>query len=158
MTGGKDGRRARMEAVMRRYFDGCNEAGADKMLSCFAPGAAHYFPAGAPQGPFLSPQAIADGWKEAVAKWGSRWTIDRLIIDEVRLEAAMEWTHWKTKPGVWLRGAEWYQFDEDLLITEIRAYYAAPAGEEPTVHELGDFDYANRGFPLEPPRIPGRDS
>lgn len=76
-----------MEAIIRRYFDGCNEADAEKMTSCFAPDGAHYFPAGAPQGPFLSPQEIAEGWQEAVAKLGSRWTIDRLIIDEPRLEA-----------------------------------------------------------------------
>jgi SnoaL-like protein len=97
-----------IENVIRTYFDGCNEANIEKMLSCFVPDARHYFPRGAPQGPFLSARAIAEGWKRAVETWGSYWTIDVLLIDEVRNEAAMEWTHFKTRTGLVLRGAELY--------------------------------------------------
>ncbi len=55
---------------------------------------------------------------------GSQWTIDRLVCDGH--EVAIEWTHFKTKVGEQIRGAEWYQFDSAGKITEIRAYYAAP--------------------------------
>ncbi|WP_368680682.1 nuclear transport factor 2 family protein (plasmid) [Rhodococcus opacus] len=36
--------RAQMESEIRTYFDGCNEANVDKMVSQFAPEAVHYFP------------------------------------------------------------------------------------------------------------------
>jgi len=148
--------RARIEQIIRVYFDGCNEANAEKMRSCFAPDAVHYFPKGAPQGPFIGAEAIAEGWKAAVARLDSRWTIDHMVIDETLGEAVIEWTHFKPKLGVYLRGDEWYRFNERGLITEIRAYYACPTTEPPAVHELGGFDYAGRGYPLEPPNVTRR--
>ena len=39
-----------LEATIREYFDGCNEANAEKMTNCFEPDGVHYFPAEAPQG------------------------------------------------------------------------------------------------------------
>jgi hypothetical protein len=50
-----------------------------------------------------------------------------------------------------VRGAELYPLNEEGLITEIRAYYASPTSNPPVNHELGAFDYAARGYPLEPP-------
>jgi hypothetical protein len=144
-------KREQIEKTIRTYFDGCNEANIEKMLSCFVPDAQHYFPRGAPQGPFLSARAIAEGWKRAVETWGSFWTIDLLLIDEVRNEAAMEWTHFKRRAGLVLRGAELYSLNEDGLITEIRAYYASPISDPPVDHELGGFDYDARGYPIAPP-------
>jgi ketosteroid isomerase-like protein len=145
--------RAQMEATIRTYFDGCNEADAEKMRSCLADDAVHYFPAGAPQGPFVGAEAIARGWREAVGRLDSRWTVDHVLVDEERREAVIEWTHFKPATGAHLRGDEWYRFDEDGLITEIRAYYACPPGSAPQNHELGGFDYAGRGYPLVPPAV-----
>lgn len=150
-------RRARMEEVVRRYFDGCNEADPAKMVACMAPGANHYFPDGSPFGVFRGADGIAKGWVECVEKLDSRWTVDRLAIDTVTNEAVMEWTHWKPKQGGFLRGVEWYRFDDEGLILEIRAYYAAPAHAGVLRHELGGFDYAGRGYPMESPRIARRD-
>jgi hypothetical protein len=82
---------------------------------------------------------------------GAYWTIDVLLIDAVRNEAAMEWTHFKTRTGLVLRGAELYSLNEEGLIMEIRAYYASPTSNPAVNHELGDFDYAARGYPIEPP-------
>jgi hypothetical protein len=152
-----DGARERMESVIRRYFDGCNEADEQKMLECLAPEAAHYFPDGAPQGPFLGSEAIARGWLRAVRELGSKWTIDRVLVDERAGEAVIEWTHFKPSAGVHLRGDEWYRFDADGRILEIRAYYACPPSGADRSHGLGGFDYSGRGYPIEPPVIPGRD-
>ena len=114
----------------------------------------HYFPAGAPQGTFASARAIADGWLRAVANLGSIWTIDRIIVDAPRLEAVIEWTHFKPKQGIYLRGDEWYVFSKAGLIREIRAYYACPAATDPVrSHELGDFGYAAAGYPGSPPGV-----
>lgn len=142
-----------MIETIRRYYQACNEANVEKMTECFAPNAVHYFPAGAPQGTFRGAESIANGWRDSVARLDSRWTIDWLVLDELMAEAAIEWTHWKPNQHVYLRGAEFFSFGPDGRITEIRAYYAAPAHDPPMVHELGDFDYAGRGYPTDPPNV-----
>jgi hypothetical protein len=150
----RDTTAAGLEATIRRYFDGCNEADADKITGCMEADAVHYFPAGAPQGTFVGAQAIATGWQRAVANLGSIWTIDRVLVDAAKLEAVIEWTHFKPKQSLYLRGDEWYLFSPAGLIREIRAYYACPATPQPArTHELGDFAYAARGYPLEPPPV-----
>lgn len=143
-----------LEATIREYFNACNEADAAKISACFEPDGIHYFPAGAPQGTFAGAQAIAAGWVKAVANLGSIWTIDRIIVDAPRLEAVIEWTHFKPKQGLYLRGDEWYVFSKRGLIREIRAYYACPpATAEKRNHELGDFDYRGLGYALTPPAV-----
>jgi ketosteroid isomerase-like protein len=150
----RDTSAAGLEATIREYFDGCNEADADKIMGCMVDDAVHYFPAGAPQGTFFGARAIADGWLNAVKNLGSIWTIDRVIVDAPKLEAVIEWTHFKPNHGIYLRGDEWYIFSPEGLITEIRAYYACPAATDPArSHELGDVDYEGRGYPLSPPQI-----
>ena len=150
----RDTSAAGLEATIREYFDGCNEASAAKMIGCMEPHATHYFPAGAPQGTFKGAASIAKNWISAVDKLGSMWTVDHVLADSQRLEAVIEWTHFKTKVGVYLRGDEWYIFSKNGLITEIRAYYACPtAVDPPRSHEIGDFDYAGRGYPLKPPPV-----
>jgi hypothetical protein len=146
---------AQLEATIRKYFDGCNEADIAKMTSCMEPDAAHYFPAGAPQGPFLGANAIAEGWARAVATLGSIWTIDRVLVDAAKLEAVIEWTHFKPKLGTYLRGDEWYLFSSAGKIREIRAYYACPPppAQTPRNHELGGVDYRGRGYPFTPPSV-----
>ena len=148
---------AGMEATITEYFDGCNEADFAKMVGCMEPEATHYFPAGAPQGTFAGAAAIANGWIAAVERLGSIWTIDRFVADPSKRQAVIEWTHFKPAQGIYLRGDEWYVFSERGLITEIRAYYAAPALLEPQSHMLGDFDYEGLGYPMTPPKIAGRD-
>jgi hypothetical protein len=83
---------------------------------------------------------------------GSRWTIEKVLAAPDGREAAIEWTHWKTAVGEALRGDEWYIFNEDVTkIREIRAYYASPVDKSQAVNQLHDFDYAGRGYHLEPP-------
>ena len=145
---------AGLEATIREYFDACNAADAGRIAACFEPEGTHYFPAGAAQGTFVGAAALGAGWVNAVKNLGSIWTIDSIIVDAPRLEAVIEWTHFKPKQGVYLRGDEWYLFSPKGLIREIRAYYACPAATgEARIHELGDFDYRGRGYPLEPPPV-----
>jgi hypothetical protein len=145
---------AGLEATIREYFDACNAADATRIASYFEPDGVHYFPDGAPQGTFKGAAAIAAGWVNAVANLGSIWTIDNMVIDAPRLEAVIEWTHFKPKQGVYLRGDEWYLFSPRGLIREIRAYYSCPpAAGGPRNHELGNFDYRGRGYPMTPPAV-----
>ncbi|MCR6670714.1 nuclear transport factor 2 family protein [Devosia ginsengisoli] len=141
-----------MERTIRTYFDGCNEADADKIMACLTEDAVHYFPPGMYQGPFRGARTIADRWIGAVRDLGSYWSVDTLLIEPVSYRAVMEWTHFKTKQGKKLRGDEWYGFDAASgRIKEIRAYYASPQAADLTALELGGFDYAGRGYPAAPP-------
>jgi methyltransferase len=143
---------ARLERTVRTYFDGCNEADAEKMVGCFHPDAVHYFPPGMYGGAWRGARTIAQNWVRFVATRGSAWTIDRLVVDPSTLQVVIEWTHWKTAEGTALRGDEWYCFDPDsLLITEIRAYYASPVDPSREILELDGFDYAGRGYALRCP-------
>jgi SnoaL-like domain len=143
-----------LELVIHRYYDGCNAADRALMLECLSADAVHYFPAGAPQGPFRGRDAIADGWIGAVAAMGSRWTIDSMLVDERQTEAVVEWTHFKTRFGTLLRGAELFRFDAHARISEIRAYYACPPASQ-DFYQLGEFDYQQRGFAVEAPSLVG---
>lgn len=148
------------EALIRRYFDACNAADYDALVSCFTPDAVHYFPPGLPGTPWRGADAIARGWVWCVQTLGSRWTIERVMVGpateadgtpSVVPEAVIEWTHWKGKQGTALRGDEWYRFDPASgLICEIRAYYAAPAQKGVPIDELHEFDYRGRGYHLGP--------
>ncbi len=119
-------RRRRIEEVIRRYFAACNAADAAGMFACFRPDAVHYFPAGSPFGVFRGADAIARGWIECVARFGSQWTIDDMMIDAETNRAVIEWTHHQPSLKRYVRGAEWYLFDRECRIMELRAYYAPP--------------------------------
>jgi len=145
-------KRISMEKTIRKYFEGCNESSYDKMVSCFIPDAVHYFPPDMYDGPWKGASKIANGWIEAVKNIGSYWTIDNLIVDPKKDEAVIEWTHFKTKSGITLRGAEWYLFDKKSgLIKELWAYYASPQDKQLKNLELKGMDYTGRGFPKSPP-------
>jgi hypothetical protein len=145
-----------MDRLIRKYFDGCNDADVDKMMSCFTPGAVHYFPPGMYDGPFRGARKIAEKWRDAVRVYGSYWTVDKLLVEPLSFQAVMEWTHFKVKQDTMLRGIEWYEFDASSgLIKEIRAYYASPQSPDFPCLELGGFDYAGRGYPVSSP-VDGR--
>lgn len=152
--------REHMRTLIGTYFDGCNEADVEKMTACFVPDAVHYFPSGSPAaapGPFVGADVIAARWAAAVTGGGSCWTVDTFAGDEQAGIAVIEWTHFKQHAGIVLRGDEWYRFDEPTgLISEIRAYYAAPQPDGVAEVALGGFDYAGRGYPLAAPVVPGR--
>lgn len=143
-----------MEALIRRYFDGCNEADIDKMMACFVPDAVHYFPPDMYEGPFVGARTIAERWALAVETLGSCWTVDSFIGDANRGIAVIEWSHFKQYQNKLLRGDEWYRFDPETgLIAEIRAYYASPQDQHHNRLELGGFPYADRDYAMKPPIV-----
>lgn len=139
----------KMEGVIRRYYDGCNEADVTKMAGCFTPDAVHYFPPGMPGGPFRGAQTIAESWKQVVRKASARWTIDALLLDAAAGRAVIEWSNFTLGRNRLVRGTEWVEFDrESGLICEIRAYLAAPLPRDLERAQLEGFDYAGRGYPM----------
>lgn len=137
------------EALIRRYFAACNAGDRAGLLACFTPDAVHYFPPGLPEIPWRGATTIADKWLWCVEHLGSQWTIEKVLVGADGGEAVIEWTHWKRKAGTAQRGDEWYVFDAASgLISEIRAYYAAPAAKDIPLGELVDFDYKGRGYHL----------
>jgi len=142
-----------MERVIRRYYDGCNAADVAKMAGCFTPDAVHYFPPGMPGGPFRGANTIAQCWKQVVEKAQARWTIDALLLDPAAGRAVIEWSNFTRGRNPLVRGTEWVEFDRDAgLIREIRAYLAAPLPRDLERAQLEGFDYAGRGYALEPSR------
>jgi len=137
-----------LASTVRQYFEGCNSASREKLYRVLADNVVHYFPPGV-GGPYRGKEAVANLWIEFVREKGSCWTIDRLISDGN--EVAVEWTHFKTKIGEIIRGAEWYEFDAAGKIAEIRAYYASPRDTSLQVNELQGFPYAEKGFAIEAP-------
>lgn len=144
--------RSAMVKIVHDYMDACTVGIPDRIAAYFEPDAVHYFPPGMYEGPFRSATTIADRWATAVANLGSQWTVDAIAVDTEAQTAVCEWTHFKVRDQVLLRGTEWYEFSERGLITEIRAYYASPQDASLTALELGGFDYLSRGYPIEPTR------
>lgn len=140
--------RQQMERSIRAYFDACNRADREGIMSFFIPEGTHYFPEGSPFGVLRGAAAIADCWANCVKEIGSRWTVDNFAGDPESRQAVIEWTHFKDKLGLILRGDEWYRFADDGRIIEIRAYYAAPTHDGVKEHRIGGLDYAGRGYPL----------
>jgi hypothetical protein len=137
-----------MEASIRAYFAACNTGDIERIASFFEPDAVHFFPPGMYGGPFRGAYTIARKWHDAVKQLGSMWTVDQVLCDAQTRRAVIEWSHFKRREGVLLRGDEWYVFSSRGLIEEIRAYYAAPQDPSLKRLELGGFDYAGRGYPM----------
>ena len=140
-----------MESWIRNYFDACNSGVIQRIAAYFEPDGVHYFPPGMYEGPFVGAETIASKWQQAVETLGSYWTVDQIICEPESRRAVIEWTHFKRKKDVILRGDEWYIFSERGRIQEIRAYYASPQDSSLDRLELGNFDYAGRGYPVEWP-------
>ena len=145
-------KRAQMHGLITSYFEACNRGDANGIAACLTPEAIHYFPPGMYGGAFRGARAVGDRWAKAYRELGSRWALERVIVDVEANSAVAEWTHYKTKQGSVLRGDEWYEFDRATgLISEIRAYYASPQATDLSRLELAEFDYDARGYSVQPP-------
>ena len=82
---------ARNTDVVRRYFDGCNTGDLQRLLETLAPDVVHYFlPARFP--PVRGAEALARFWQRSRERFGSRWTVDRVVAqgDEVVFADALQ--------------------------------------------------------------------
>ncbi|TCK25941.1 SnoaL-like protein [Pseudonocardia endophytica] len=139
-----------LETRVRAYMDACTSGDAAAVASHLTTDAVHYFPPDMYDGPWRGAVPIGEKWAEKVRTGRSAWTVDAIAVDAARRVAVCEWTHFKQAAGVLLRGTEWYEFDGEGLIAEIRAYYASPQDTALARLELGGFDYAGRGYPEAP--------
>ena len=74
-----------------------------------------------------------------------------MLIDVDRCAGAMEWTSFVRQRDGLVRGVDWFVFDpQTFLIQEVRTYRAA-IHPDMTRQELGDFDYAGRGYSMSVP-------
>ena len=147
--------RESMEFHIRDYFEACNSGDPGRIAKYFEADGVHYFPPGMYGGPFRGGLQIGLRWQAAVEQFGSYWTVDQVLCDPQSRRAVIEWTHFKRRAGVVLRGDEWYIFSPEGLIQEIRAYYASPQDPQLKSLELGGFDYEGRGYPLAAPDVAG---
>jgi hypothetical protein len=139
----------------RRIIDAGDAGDADDAVGVAAhctTDAVHHFPPDMYDGPFVGGATIGRKWAEAVATIGSVWTVDTVLCDPTTATAFAGWTLFKTFQQTVPSGDEWYRFDPDSgLLAQIRAYYAWPQDRTRDRLELGGFDYAARGHPMEPP-------
>lgn len=140
-----------LERHVHEYMNACTAGDADAVASFLSEDAVHYFPPDMYDGPWRGGRNIGQRWAQLVSERQSAWTVDAVAVDPTRRVAVSEWTHFKRAAGVILRGTEWYEFDGDGRISEIRAYYASPQETSLDRLELGGFDYEGRGYPQSAP-------
>jgi methyltransferase len=135
----------RIEQVIRKYIEACNDADAQAIAACFCSEAVHY----SPWTPKWSGAAtIGNNFAKVVREQGISWTVDQLLIDVNQPAAALEWTGFNRQHARIVRGVDWFVFEPNTLcIQEIRSYAAAPIHPDKPRRELLDFDYAVRGYP-----------
>jgi ketosteroid isomerase-like protein len=90
---------------------------------------------------------IAEYAALAVTHLGAVWRLEHLAGSPdgaVAIEWTMEFDSPKTGERMLDRGAEFFEFDDDGLITEVRAYYNERGGD------LRGFDHKGRGHAVLP--------
>lgn len=151
MTTVDEARRQHMTATVRAYFDACNAASRERFAAVLAEDCVHWFPPGT-GGPYQGREAIVNLWLKFVTEKGSQWSIDRLVCDGHEL--CIEWTHYKPLVGEYIRGSEWYTFDDDGKIDGIWAHYASPRDATRAANELEGFPYIEQGYHAAAPALP----
>jgi methyltransferase len=137
----------RIEQVITRYIQACNDADAKGIARCFCTDAVHYFPH-IPK--WSGAGAIAENFTKRVQEQGQCWTVDQVLVDVDRYAAALEWTRFD-RDGRVVRGVDWFIFEPQTVnIREVRPY-AAAFRTDLARQELQDFDYPGRGYPTNAP-------
>jgi ketosteroid isomerase-like protein len=131
--------------TITRYYDGCSTGDVDLMVSTLDADVVHWFLAPNPgSAPVRGGEHLARYWRKVAGMIEARWVVDHCLAGEA--EAVIEWTmFWRpqgTEDRVATRGAEWFTFSPEGLITEIRSYYR----QHPATTELDGFPYAERGY------------
>jgi methyltransferase len=139
---------AGIEQAVKAYIRACNDGDAESIAACFCSDAVHYFPT-APK--WSGASTIGDNFSKRVRELGQLWTVDMVLVDPNRRAAVLEWTRFDKKGRV-VRGVDWFAFEAgSLRIQEIRVYFSATIQPDLERQELGDFDYAGRGYPMTRP-------
>jgi hypothetical protein len=144
VTVGAGDRPAPLE-VITRYYEGCSSADVGLMTGTLHPDVVHWFLApNVGSAPVRGADHLARYWRKVAGMIEARWVVDHCLAGDG--EAVIEWTmFWRpqgTTVRVATRGAEWFTFSPDGLITEIRSYYQ----QRPETTELDGFPYAQRGY------------
>lgn len=133
-----------MDALIRRYYEGCTAGDLDELRATLHPDVVHYFLApNVGSAPVAGAEHLARFWRKVTRMLDARWVVDHVLAEGD--EAVIEWTMWwRSAPGaerVATRGAEWFVV-RDGLIAEIRSYYQ----RRDETSELAGFPYVERGF------------
>jgi ketosteroid isomerase-like protein len=138
--------RHRYVEIIARYFNGANAGDASGMLPCFSDDIAVYT-TGVP--PRFGASAVARHFVDIQPALRARWTIDHAVVQEP--EAVVEWSVlWidpETQQEALSRGIDWFVFDANDRIRQIREFLITNhplAGKQ-----LEHFPYAERGYPIE---------
>lgn len=129
--------------TITRYYAGCSTGDVDAMTGTLAADVVHWFLAPNPGSAAVrGGEHLARYWRKVHGMIDARWVVDHCLAGEG--EAVIEWTMFWTAGGarVATRGAEWFTFTPDGLISEIRSYYQ----QRPETTELDGFPYAGRGY------------
>jgi ketosteroid isomerase-like protein len=130
-------------ATITRYYEGCSTGDVELMLTTLDADVVHWFLAPNPgSAPVRGGEHLARYWRKVQRMIDSRWVVDHCLAGEG--EAVIEWTmYWRSgEEEVATRGAEWFTFSAEGLITEIRSYYQ----QRPGTTELDGFPYGERGY------------
>jgi ketosteroid isomerase-like protein len=139
------------EAIVRRYFDGCETGDAKTIESTLDPDVVHYFLA-RDRPPIRGAEHLARFWSKMKGAVNAHWAVDHAIAvgDEVVLEWSLYWTHPQLGTRFVNRGTDWYVLRVGR-ICEVRAYNYFPATAPPmeSDSELTGFPYKERAYLLE---------
>jgi ketosteroid isomerase-like protein len=123
---------------VRAYYEALRGGDADDVAQHFSDDAVHYYTRREPH----RGREIADHAALAVQHLNAIWRLENVVGDDeqVVIEWTMEFDHPQDPSRRMLdRGTEWFHFDADGLICEVRAYYDGRGGD------LQGFDHAGRG-------------
>ena len=132
-----------IETILQ-YYEGCNTADMDLMMSTFTDDVVHYF---VDHSAVRGARALANYWAKVGPITKANWVLDHCLVQEPEavIEWSMRWIPSQTGVAEMLRGSEWYVFEAGL-IKEIRSYHANYYLAAKENHELHGFDYAGRGY------------
>ena len=127
------------EARVRAYYDALKAGDAAGVAQHFNADATHYYTR---RDPDHTSARIAEYCALAVTHLNAIWRLEHLAgapDGPVAIEWTMEFDSPRTGDRMLDRGAEFFEFDDAGLITEVRAYYNERGGD------LRGFDHAARG-------------
>ena len=136
-----------MECAVLDYFNACNNRDAESIRRVFHENVVNYLPGGM-FGPVHGVEPLIKLWDSESGSINSHWHIETVFGCTKRGVAVAEWTAMKPGRGKMYRGVDWFVFDDDGLITEVRGYYAAPRDDSLGKNELGGFPYEERGWTM----------